>query len=40
MGWTLGENADGMYFCAACHMGGGGDTDDLPFMEPEYRVQN
>jgi len=40
MGRTLGQNSDGMYFCAACHMGGGVDTDDLLFMEPEYRVQN
>ncbi len=40
MGRTLGENSDGMYFCAACHMAGGEDTDDLLFMEEQYRVQN
>ncbi len=40
MGRTLGENSDGMAFCAACHMGGGMDTDDLLFMAPEYRVQD
>ncbi len=40
MGRTLGQNSDRMYFCAACHMGGGMDTDDLLFMEPEYRVRN
>lgn len=40
MGRTLGANSDGMYFCAACHMGGGMDTDDLLFMEPQYRVQD
>lgn len=40
MGRTLGENSDGMYFCAACHMGASENTDDLLFMEPEYRVQN
>ncbi|MBR3370499.1 MAG: hypothetical protein IKG52_07705 [Rhodobacteraceae bacterium] len=26
--------------CAACHMGRGADTDDLLFMEPQYRVRN
>ncbi|MDD7969642.1 hypothetical protein [Roseinatronobacter alkalisoli] len=40
MGRTLGANSDGMYFCAACHMGVSDNTDDLLFMEPEYRVQN
>ncbi len=40
MGRTLGANSDGMFFCAACHMGGGMDTDDLLFMEPQYRVQD
>jgi hypothetical protein len=40
MGRTLGANSDGMQFCAACHMGGGADTLDLLFMEPEYRVRN
>jgi hypothetical protein len=40
MGRTLGQNSDRMYFCAACHMGGGADTLDLLFLDPEYRVQN
>ena len=40
MGRTLGENSDGMYFCAACHMGSSDGTDDLLFMEEQYRVQN
>ena len=40
MGRTLGENSDGMYFCAACHMGASNNTDDLLFMEPEYRIRN
>ena len=40
MGRTLGENSDGMYFCAACHMGASDNTDDLLFMEEQYRVQN
>jgi len=40
MGRTLGENSDGMYFCAACHMGSSDGTDDLLFMEEQFRVQN
>lgn len=40
MGRTLGANSDGMYFCAACHMGASDNTDDLLFMEPEYRIRN
>ncbi|MCC5968912.1 MAG: hypothetical protein JJU15_03095 [Pararhodobacter sp.] len=40
LGRTLGANPDGMYFCAACHMGAGADTDDLLFMEPQYRMGN
>ncbi len=40
MGRTLGANSDGMYFCAACHMGSSDGTDDLLFMEEQYRVRN
>jgi len=40
MGRTLGENSENMQFCAACHMGAGAETDDLLFMEEQYRVQN
>ena len=40
MGRTLGENSDGMFFCAACHMGMSDNTDDLLFMEEQYRVRN
>ncbi len=40
MGRTLGVNSENMQFCAACHMGGGADTDDLLFMEEQYRVVN
>jgi hypothetical protein len=40
MGRTLGANSDGMYFCAACHMGMGAETNDLTFLPEEYRVGN
>jgi hypothetical protein len=40
MGRTLGANSDGMYFCAACHMGMGAESDDLIFLPEEYRLQN
>ena len=40
MGRTRGENAGAMQFCAACHMGAAEGSDDLLFMEEQYRVQN
>lgn len=40
MGRTLGANSDAMYFCAACHMGMSDDTDDLLFMDREFRNTN
>ncbi len=40
MGRTMGENSDGMFFCAACHMGMGADSDDLTFLPEEYRLRN
>lgn len=40
MGQTLGENPDGMVFRALCHMGMSDNTDDLLFMEEQYRVLN
>ncbi|WP_114966971.1 hypothetical protein [Alkalilacustris brevis] len=40
MGRTLEQNSDGMYFCAACHMGAPDSSDNLLFMDEQYRVQN
>jgi len=40
MGRTLGANSDGMYFCAACHMAMGAESDDLIFLPEEYRLRN
>lgn len=37
MGRTLGPNSDGMFFCAACHMAAPEGSDDLLFMEVQYR---
>ncbi len=40
MGRTLGQNSEGMAFCAACHMSMGADNDDMIFLPEDYRVQN
>jgi hypothetical protein len=40
MGRTLGPNSAGMQFCADCHIGMSDGTDDLLFMDEEYRVRN
>ncbi len=40
MGRTLGPNAQAMQFCADCHIGMSDGTDDLLFMEEEYRLRN
>jgi hypothetical protein len=40
MGRTLGANSDAMQFCADCHIGMSDGTDDLLFMDEEYRVRD
>jgi len=40
MGRTLGPNSAGMQFCADCHIGMSDGTDDLLFMDEEYRVRD
>ncbi len=37
MGRTNGRNAGNVEFCVACHQAGGAQTDDLLFLDPEYR---